>query len=231
MSRSLALARHRGRRPLGRGRRRRGRDAGADERHLRRARARPDRRGRERARGARPARLGRSGPRPAPGGRRRRPRSLGQPHRVVVPALGRRALGARLRRAGRPARRARRRSTRWGRRSRQSDGRPLADRLLDALRAGDAAGGDRRGRQSAALRIATPDAGYGGSDNVPLDLRVDDHPEPIDELARLFGLLRAADRADARRDGASRSTPRCSRSCATCSCARGHGAAGGPRAA
>ena len=70
-----------------------------------------------------------------------------------------------------------------------SDGRPLAHRLMDALRAGDAAGGDRRGRQSAALRIATPNAGFGGSDNVPLDLRVDDHPEPIDELARLLGLF------------------------------------------
>jgi uncharacterized Ntn-hydrolase superfamily protein len=70
----------------------------------------------------------------------------------------------------------------------ETDGQPLARRLLDALRAGDAAGGDRRGRQSAAIRVATPGAGFGGSDNVPLDLRVDDHPQPIDELARLLGL-------------------------------------------
>jgi uncharacterized Ntn-hydrolase superfamily protein len=69
-----------------------------------------------------------------------------------------------------------------------SDGDPLAQRLLDALRAGDAAGGDRRGRQSAALRVATPGAGYGGSDNAPLDLRVDDHSEPIAELTRLLAL-------------------------------------------
>jgi uncharacterized Ntn-hydrolase superfamily protein len=73
-----------------------------------------------------------------------------------------------------------------------SDGEPLAHRLLDALRAGDAAGGDRRGRQSAALRVATPGAGFGGSDNVPLDLRVDDHPEPIAELTRLLALYELA---------------------------------------
>ena len=69
----------------------------------------------------------------------------------------------------------------------ESEG-PLAHRLLDALRAGDMAGGDRRGRQSAALRVAMPDAGFGGSANVPLDLRIDDHPHPIDELARLLAL-------------------------------------------
>ena len=69
-----------------------------------------------------------------------------------------------------------------------SDGEPLAHRLLDALRAGDEAGGDRRGHQSAALRVATPGAGFGGSDNQPLDLRVDDHPAPIEELTRLLGL-------------------------------------------
>jgi uncharacterized Ntn-hydrolase superfamily protein len=70
----------------------------------------------------------------------------------------------------------------------ESDGDPLARRLLDALRAGDAAGGDRRGRQSAALRVAMPGAGFGGSDNAPLDLRVDDHPEPIAELTHLLAL-------------------------------------------
>jgi uncharacterized Ntn-hydrolase superfamily protein len=68
----------------------------------------------------------------------------------------------------------------------QSDGNPLAHRLLAALRAGEEAGGDRRGRQSAAIVVARPKgAGVGGSDNVPFDLRVDDHPNPLDELARL----------------------------------------------
>ena len=64
----------------------------------------------------------------------------------------------------------------------------LARRLLAALRAGDAAGGDRRGRQSAALLVVRDGAGYGGSDDVAVDLRVDDHPDPCAELARLLDL-------------------------------------------
>jgi uncharacterized Ntn-hydrolase superfamily protein len=69
-----------------------------------------------------------------------------------------------------------------------SAGRPLAHRLLDALASGDAAGGDRRGRQSAALLVVRDGAGYGGQDDIVADLRVDDHPQPIPELARLLGL-------------------------------------------
>ena len=67
-------------------------------------------------------------------------------------------------------------------------GGPLADRLLAALRAGQAAGGDRRGQQSAALSIAKPAGGYGGFNDRYVDLRVDDHPQPIEELARLLEL-------------------------------------------
>jgi uncharacterized Ntn-hydrolase superfamily protein len=67
-------------------------------------------------------------------------------------------------------------------------GAPLARRLLSALVAGDAAGGDRRGRQSAALLVVTPDGGYGGGSDVLVDLRVDDHPQPVGELARLLDL-------------------------------------------
>lgn len=63
---------------------------------------------------------------------------------------------------------------------------PLARRLLAALRAGDEAGGDRRGRQSAALLVAEPGAGYGGLSDVAVDLRVDDHADPVTELARLL---------------------------------------------
>lgn len=63
---------------------------------------------------------------------------------------------------------------------------PLADRLLAALRAGDAAGGDSRGRQSAAVLVVTPGGGYGGGSDVLVDLRVDDHAEPCVELARLL---------------------------------------------
>src|SRR4051794_26893267 len=69
-----------------------------------------------------------------------------------------------------------------------SPGAPLAHRLLEALAAGDAAGGDSRGRQSAALLVVEEDAGYGGLDDIAVDLRVDDHAEPIGELARLLEL-------------------------------------------
>jgi uncharacterized Ntn-hydrolase superfamily protein len=66
----------------------------------------------------------------------------------------------------------------------------LATRLLAALRAGDDAGGDRRGRQSAALLVVREDAGYGGRDDVAVDLRVDDHADPCAELERLLDLHR-----------------------------------------
>ena len=64
----------------------------------------------------------------------------------------------------------------------------LAYRLLDALHAGDRAGGDRRGRQSAALLVVAKGLGYGGTSDVLVDLRVDDHPDPVTELARLLDL-------------------------------------------
>lgn len=64
---------------------------------------------------------------------------------------------------------------------------PLARRLLAALAAGDAVGGDSRGRQSAALYVVAPGAGYDGGD-VLVDLRVDDHPDPVQELARLLDI-------------------------------------------
>jgi uncharacterized Ntn-hydrolase superfamily protein len=65
---------------------------------------------------------------------------------------------------------------------------PLARRLLAALRAGDQAGGDRRGRQSAALLVVTPGGGYGGGNDVLVDLRADDHSTPVAELGRLLEL-------------------------------------------
>jgi uncharacterized Ntn-hydrolase superfamily protein len=65
---------------------------------------------------------------------------------------------------------------------------PLARRLLAGLTAGDDAGGDRRGRQSAALLVVTPEGGYGGGSDVLVDLRVDDHAAPVAELARLLDL-------------------------------------------
>jgi uncharacterized Ntn-hydrolase superfamily protein len=66
----------------------------------------------------------------------------------------------------------------------------LGRRLLAALTAGDRAGGDRRGRQSAALLVVRDGAGYGGLDDVAVDLRVDDHPDPCTELGRLLELNR-----------------------------------------
>jgi uncharacterized Ntn-hydrolase superfamily protein len=66
----------------------------------------------------------------------------------------------------------------------------LAARLTAALAAGDAAGGDRRGRQSAALLVVSPSGGYGGTTDVVADLRVDDHKDPVRELARLLDIHR-----------------------------------------
>jgi uncharacterized Ntn-hydrolase superfamily protein len=71
---------------------------------------------------------------------------------------------------------------------RASRGEALQRRLLHAIEAGDAAGGDRRGRQSAAVRVWRDGAAYGGGLDVAVDLRVDDKPEPIPELARLIEL-------------------------------------------
>lgn len=71
---------------------------------------------------------------------------------------------------------------------RDRHGEGLARRLLAALAAGDQAGGDRRGRQSAALRVWQAGAAYGGVLDLAVDLRVDDHAAPVGELARLLDL-------------------------------------------
>ncbi|GGM57936.1 hypothetical protein GCM10011608_48590 [Micromonospora sonchi] len=65
---------------------------------------------------------------------------------------------------------------------------PFAQRLLAALRAGQEAGGDRRGRQSAGLMVVRQGGGYGGTGDLMIDLRVDDHPDPITELDRLLAV-------------------------------------------
>lgn len=66
----------------------------------------------------------------------------------------------------------------------------LASRLLVALAAGDDAGGDRRGRQSAALLVVRKSSGYGGESDVEVDLRADEHPGPVGELRRMLELHR-----------------------------------------
>jgi len=81
-----------------------------------------------------------------------------------------------------------------------SAGRPLAERLLNCLDVAQAGGGDRRGQQSAALLVVERDGGYAGLSDLLVDLRVDDHPQPLTELRRisevhamLFGKTPAAD--------------------------------------
>lgn len=64
----------------------------------------------------------------------------------------------------------------------------LAQRLLAALDAGQQAGGDSRGKQSAALLVVRDQGGYGGYNDRAVDLRVDDHPEPIKELIRVYDI-------------------------------------------
>ena len=68
----------------------------------------------------------------------------------------------------------------------------LGDRMLAALASGDSAGGDSRGRQSAAIRLAAVGRGYNGFNDVLCDLRVDDHADPLVELRRIYGLWRSA---------------------------------------
>jgi len=67
-----------------------------------------------------------------------------------------------------------------------SAGGPLAERLIDCLAQAQAAGGDRRGQQSAALLVVEQDGGYAGLSDVVVDLRADDHDRPIAELRRLY---------------------------------------------
>lgn len=69
-----------------------------------------------------------------------------------------------------------------------TEAKPLEERLLDCLDAAQAAGGDSRGQQSAALLVVERDGGYASLSDVVFDLRVDDHVRPLEELRRLYGL-------------------------------------------
>lgn len=66
--------------------------------------------------------------------------------------------------------------------------KPLVERLLDCLDAAQAAGGDRRGQQSAAILVVGPEQGFAGLSDVVVDLRMDDHERPLEELRRIFGI-------------------------------------------
>jgi uncharacterized Ntn-hydrolase superfamily protein len=68
---------------------------------------------------------------------------------------------------------------------------PLAERLLDCLDAAQAAGGDRRGQQSAAILVTEKDGGYAKLSDVVVELRVEDHERPLEELRRLYRLHQA----------------------------------------
>ncbi len=70
----------------------------------------------------------------------------------------------------------------------QHSSKPFPERLLSALLAGDRAGGDARGRQSAALYVARVKGGYAGFNDRMIDLRVDDHGDPLPELQRLLSI-------------------------------------------
>jgi uncharacterized Ntn-hydrolase superfamily protein len=71
-----------------------------------------------------------------------------------------------------------------------SAGGDLADRLYQALLAGDRAGGDRRGRQSSAILVVKPQGGYGGFNDRWIDYRVDDHADPVTRLGELINMHR-----------------------------------------
>jgi uncharacterized Ntn-hydrolase superfamily protein len=73
----------------------------------------------------------------------------------------------------------------------ESSSGPLAERLLDCLDAAQAAGGDRRGQQSAALLVVERDGGYAGLSDSIVDLRVDEHEVPLTELRRIYGMHQA----------------------------------------
>jgi uncharacterized Ntn-hydrolase superfamily protein len=79
----------------------------------------------------------------------------------------------------------------------ESGGQPLAERLLAALDAAEGEGGDIRGRQSAAMVVVAGRATGTISEDRPVDLRVDDHSDPVGELRRLLGLRQAYTRASA----------------------------------
>jgi len=69
-----------------------------------------------------------------------------------------------------------------------SSGKPLAVRLIDCLAAAQAAGGDSRGQQSSALLVVERDGGYARMSDVVVELRVEDHERPIEELRRIYTL-------------------------------------------
>ena len=108
--------------------------------------------------------------------------------RPGVHGLGRRTGPAPATRRRGTSSSARRRSTRSRRRSRPARAVRSRERLIACLAAAQAAGGDRRGQQSASLLVVERGGGYAQISDALVDLRVDDHAAPIEELRRLYGL-------------------------------------------
>ena len=213
--RAVEVSRRRLGRPVGGAARRRDRDAVVREPSLRPGRARPAAPGALRGRGGRRADRGRRRPDGAAARGRGRRRARRDVHRRRVPRLGGRANRRRLCGPGQHPRLARTRSTRSRRRSRRNGHLSLAQRLLECLAAAQAAGGDRRGQQSASLLVVEKDAGYASLSDVVVDLRVDDHERPIDELRRLYALhdeLFGITPSRGLADGGRRASPRSSAS-------------------
>ena len=123
--------------------------------------------------------------------------------------------GPLLRRAGEHPRLRRDGRRRSPRRSRARAGRPLAERLIDCLAAAQAAGGDRRGQQSAALLVVERDGGYAGLSDSVVDLRVDDHAGPGRGARAAATGSTSCSSARRRPTSGSRSTTRSRRSCAS----------------
>ncbi len=163
-----------------------GGDAGPGQRGPRAARARAYGLGKNGRRGHRALDGRRRTKGPLPGGYRGRQGARGGFHGRGLPRLGRKPHRGALRRPGQHPRGPAGRRGHGGRL--QASDEDLAGRLLAALEAGQEAGGDPRGKQSAALLVVREGGGYGGNNDRLVDLRVDDHPEPIRELARIRDL-------------------------------------------
>ena len=186
--RPVEVPRRRVDRPLGRAWDRRHRDASVREPPLRPTRSRPPTRRPERAGDGRSPDDGRRRSCGATARGRRRHGALGDVHRRRVSSSG--PAGAR--RAGYAAQGnilvSAATVDALAETFESSTRLPLATRLLDCLDAAQAAGGDSRGQQSAALLVVERDGGYAGLSDALVDLRVDDHQRPLEELRRLYDL-------------------------------------------
>ena len=165
--------------------------------------------------GARSAGRRGSAARPAPGRDRRRAAAAPRPTPGASASPG--PAAGRARATPRRATSSPGRASSTASRTRSSPGgRPFPELLVACLAAADAAGGDRRGRESAALLVVREGGGYGGGNDRWIDLRVDDHADPIGELAPAARPPAPVPRPAGRRGPRSPSTRRRPRRCGRC---------------